>query len=760
MPDKIPHFVGRQKECQVILDHLTNRGTRLVDICGPPGFGKTSVAINVAHQLREMKIPTFFTSLRGMTSKDELVSKLLSIFVDAKQAVYVSPSHWLMQCLQQLQNPFVLVLDNADDLLESGDAKLKEDVLRFAEEILTQCSHIKLLFTTGESLDYLSHKIPIHRERVGVLDVASSVTLARSLSPNFSDDDCSTIVRVCGQVPIAVRLMCGVMSDEHVSLDELLEELKISPIVEVLNTDSFPDDARLKPIINKSFERLSGHARDAFVSLAVFPGSFGIEEATAVLDLKTLRKTKQVIRSLEDKSLVTCSEDFSACTIHSLLRSFIDERRTTDQETGATFLTAQHRFYSHHISCFEMASEKFLTGQSDEALVAFLNQRDSMILSLINGPSDKELYSKVVEVLSKAELFLFPLLADEASLFRTIYDTAVKEAQKRQEVKDEGKLLAAKSFSHWGWFSADHQTWDDFFPAGPTDSADVHPAKLLCYFGIYQLLRGELDEGISSLQNAVNSLNGSYDETILKHLVYYALAISYEKKQEHKMASHFLDLHRTMAKGSLACIGIFPSKDSLRYLVDNYFRFLVTTHLLCQLLHTGHNQITAFILNSVASFICSGKLDLEPLMKGLAPIWNVLKEGSLISTNMVIAIESLLSVCPRTIDLEPSGEPPFPFHHNQRAMLETALTSITEEFNESCLIPQGLQNLFQQVKEVSLTSAKLLEDDCDLDVKPLLELMAQFLNFSTLPTDSEELLNYISTTFKSEEETLETTSPH
>ena len=114
MPDKIPHFVGRQKECQVILDHLTNRGTRLVDICGPPGFGKTSVAINVAHQLREMKIPTFFTSLRGMTSKDDLVSKLLSIFADAKQAVHVSPSHWLLQCLQQLQNPFVLVLDNAD----------------------------------------------------------------------------------------------------------------------------------------------------------------------------------------------------------------------------------------------------------------------------------------------------------------------------------------------------------------------------------------------------------------------------------------------------------------------------------------------------------------------------------------------------------------------------------------------------------------------------------------------------------------------
>ena len=125
IPDKIPHFVGRQEECEAVLNHLTKRDTRLVDVWGSPGFGKTSVAINVAHQLKETKIPVYFTSLRGMKNKDELVSKLLSIFADAKQAFHVSPSHWLIQCLQQLENPFVLILDNADDLLESGDSQLK-----------------------------------------------------------------------------------------------------------------------------------------------------------------------------------------------------------------------------------------------------------------------------------------------------------------------------------------------------------------------------------------------------------------------------------------------------------------------------------------------------------------------------------------------------------------------------------------------------------------------------------------------------------
>lgn len=270
MPDKIPHFVGRQEECGAVLNHLTNGDTRLVDIWGPPGFGKTSLAINVAHHLREMKIPVYFASLRGMKSKDKLVSKLLSIFTDAKQAFYVSPSHWLIQCLQQLEKTFVLILDNADDLLESGDSEVKDDFLRFAEEILAQCSQIKVLFTTRERLDYLRHKLPIHQERVGVLDEVSSVSLVQSLLPCVSDNDCDCMVKECGQVPLAMRLMCGIMKEENVSLSELLEELKSSPLVEVLDNESFSDDARLKIIINRSFERLPGQERDAFVSLAVF----------------------------------------------------------------------------------------------------------------------------------------------------------------------------------------------------------------------------------------------------------------------------------------------------------------------------------------------------------------------------------------------------------------------------------------------------------------------------------------------------------
>ena len=537
MPDEIPYFVGREDERGAVLNHLTNGDTRLVGIWGPPGFGKTSLAINVAHHLRGMKIPVYFTSLRGMKSNDELVSKLLSIFTDAKQAFYVSPSHWLIQCLQQLEKTFVLILDNADDLLESGDSILKHDFLRFTQEILIQCSHIKLLFTTRESLDYLRDKLHIHQERVDVLDEASSVSLVQqSLVKPISESDCNYIVNICGRVPLAMRLMCGIMEEENVSLSELLEELKDSPLVEVLDDERFLDDARLKIIINRSFKRLPGEERDAFVSLAVFPSFFGVQEAKAVLDLKTARLTKKVINSLKRKSLIDCSNDFESCTIHSLLRSFIDERRTANHAVQTIFSEAQFRFYDYHISSFGVANEKFLTGHSNDAFHLFVRQRESILISLENGAKEDALYPKVVEVLSKAELFFHALLPNEELIVESIYSIAVREAKKRQHRDHECSLVAAKSLGLF--YGVGSQDFDHSLEAG-TLNTDSYTAKRLCYLGVHQLLCAKTDNGISSLRASVDRLSSDCDEKVLKVLACHVLAVCYRKKGEMENASEF-----------------------------------------------------------------------------------------------------------------------------------------------------------------------------------------------------------------------------
>ena len=531
IPDQIPNFVGRQEECKEIQNHLTQGKTRIVNVWGPPAFGKTSVAINVAHQLRENNIPVYFLPLRGMTSKEELVSKLISMFADDNQVPHTSPSHWLIRKLQKVQNqqnPFILIWDNADDLLESEEGK--ERVVQFIHEILAQCSHIKFLLTTRASLDFLSLTNRVHLTKINVLDEVSSASLIKLLLPDVTDEDCKCIVQECGQVPLAMRLMCNIMKEEHISINELSEELRNSTLVNVLDDESFPADVRLKILINKSFQRLPIQERRAFVSLTVFRGWFNTKEATAVLDVKTDRTTK-VIRSLERNSLINCGESFSRFTIHSLFRSFVEEQRRNNKTIEVVFHSAQRRFNDYYISSLTNANEKFLMGPSSEAWEIFAGRRENILLSITDGIKDDDLYPKIVNVLSTAELFLFAVLPEEEVLFSQIYDTALLEAKRRHFVEDERVLLAAKSFRYWGWFSLDCTPLEDSLNFNFSNTFAC-PAKLLCYQGVYQILRGNRDVGLTSIFSALVRLNYRSDEVMLKNIIFMFLALSGADEEE------------------------------------------------------------------------------------------------------------------------------------------------------------------------------------------------------------------------------------
>ena len=532
IPDQIPNFVGRQEECKEIENHLTQGKTRIVNVWGPPAFGKTSVAINVAHQLREKNIPVYFLPLRGMTSKEELVSKLLSMFADDNQVPHTSPSHWLIRKLQKVQNqqnPFILIWDNADDLLESEDGK--ERVVQFIHEILAQCSHIKFLLTTRASLDFLSLTNRVHLTKINVLDEVSSASLIKLLLLDVTDDDCNCIIQECGQVPLAMRLMCNIMKEEHTSINELSEELRNSTLVNVLDDESFPADVRLKILINKSFQRLPKEEKRAFVSLTVFPGWFNTKEATAVLDVKTDRITTKVIRSLERNSLINCGESFSRFTIHSLFRSFVEEQRRNDKAIEVVFHSAQRRFNDYYISSLKNANEKFLMGPSNEAWEIFAGRRENILLSITDGIKDDDLYPKIVNVLSTAELFLFAVMPEEEVLFSQIYDTALLEAKRRDVVEDERVLLVAKSFRYWGWFPLDCRTWEDSLNFNFSNTFAC-PTKLLCYQGFYQMLRGNRDVGLTSIYSALVRLNDRSDEVTLKIIVFIFFALTDADKEE------------------------------------------------------------------------------------------------------------------------------------------------------------------------------------------------------------------------------------
>src|SRR3990170_2590492 len=54
MPPQPTPFIGRADEVESLLTLLKGTGVRLLTVTGPPGVGKTRLAIEVAHRLQDM----------------------------------------------------------------------------------------------------------------------------------------------------------------------------------------------------------------------------------------------------------------------------------------------------------------------------------------------------------------------------------------------------------------------------------------------------------------------------------------------------------------------------------------------------------------------------------------------------------------------------------------------------------------------------------------------------------------------------------
>ena len=74
----------------------------------------------------------------------------------------------LSRFLSNITYEFVMVLDNADDLLESGAPNVKEDFINLLEVILSQFKNLTFLLTTRESLESMNVHFQGHQAvRIG-----------------------------------------------------------------------------------------------------------------------------------------------------------------------------------------------------------------------------------------------------------------------------------------------------------------------------------------------------------------------------------------------------------------------------------------------------------------------------------------------------------------------------------------------------------------------------------------------------------------
>ena len=123
LPDKLPDklLFGRSKETQQVIEIIEEGTTPVALITGGPGFGKTTVAISVAHELArtENNRAVLFCSLSSRASLNKVATEMIHSCGELQTKLPENPEQWLKNWSKQIHTCVTFVLDHADDILDS-----------------------------------------------------------------------------------------------------------------------------------------------------------------------------------------------------------------------------------------------------------------------------------------------------------------------------------------------------------------------------------------------------------------------------------------------------------------------------------------------------------------------------------------------------------------------------------------------------------------------------------------------------------------
>ena len=337
-PDIQEPMFGRSQELQEVVEIIEGGTFPVVLITGGPGFGKTTLAIAVAHELvksDDMRKVLFCRLLSKKTFNEVAIEMIHSCGKSYAQPPEY-PDQWLKDWSRQIQMQVTFVLDNADDILESKQRSSFLDIL--CE--MAQLSEKKLTFviTSREQFqarDLLSKEVVLPSLST---DQAKKVLISRVSDKDIGENLSRTeeIVKLCGRVPLALCIVGSLLSDY--TEERLVNDLEKEPM-------KLLDDGNesIERVIETSFDLLSKDKQDTLVLMSIFPGSFDSEAAVAVIS-KTCSKSGtlpvSVLRCLKRSSLVE-QPSSRRYQLHPLIRAF-GQANDPQALVGAEKLACSH----------------------------------------------------------------------------------------------------------------------------------------------------------------------------------------------------------------------------------------------------------------------------------------------------------------------------------------------------------------------------------------------------------------------------------
>lgn len=287
LPPRLPHLIGREHDVRLLTERVET--TPLFTIAGPAGVGKTSLAVEIGHELLDsfegQVAFVDFAMLENPAVAQSMIAGAMGISVQSEDPLAVILGHIC-------ERRFLLILDNCEHVIGP--------VADVAERILDEAPKTRIIATSREPLR-------VRREHIHRLDALeypedpdslsktellsySAVQLfcerAAAADSNLKIDQgaAALIATMCKRLdgmalPIELAAVRVATHGIHTTLEQLGERFSLAWAG---RRTARPRQQTLQATLDWSYDLLSEVEQIVLERLSVFVGPFSIDAALAV----------------------------------------------------------------------------------------------------------------------------------------------------------------------------------------------------------------------------------------------------------------------------------------------------------------------------------------------------------------------------------------------------------------------------------------------------------------------------------------------
>ena len=321
LPYSIEAFIGREKEMKEVIElvDFDNSKLRIVSIVGPPGIGKSTLAIHVGHDMVAQGVVVYHVDMVEVSSMQSLAEKVLDgdeTLVSTKNVTIDRLIKWA----RDLHHRTLLILDNCDDILH----RQKETLQKMVKRLLGSSNELNIMMTSRQRAMQLSQfKMYALRE----LSVEASCDLLQIVTGHLNSTLCESIANLTGNVPLALQVVGALLNQpdppDPMTIIHNLEKQLIS----TLSPEELLPEERVNASISLSYHYLDEKLQKLGRYFANFPGSFSKETSCEIMlsfaqNPVNCSYISKLIYKLVQRSLLEYNQRSGRYQFHRLIREF------------------------------------------------------------------------------------------------------------------------------------------------------------------------------------------------------------------------------------------------------------------------------------------------------------------------------------------------------------------------------------------------------------------------------------------------------